>query len=161
MNTKSNCGITNSCNVKIIDPATGKIKSEKTYYNVTTNTGRASLAQRLLDSANTAKLGVFQYGAVGTSTTAAAITDTLLGAETYRVAIDMVICSRTNAVLTCQFAFTTGWSGTIYEAGIFIDASATASTNTGTLLVRSVFAGETKTASEHLLITWTISLINV
>ena len=91
--------------------------------------------------------------AVGTGTTAAAITDTILETENARVALTVAGGTRTNASISFEGVFPAGTgTATLTEAGILNAAS------TGTLLARTVFSAISKGASDSLTITWTVSL---
>ncbi len=101
-----------------------------------TNTGIGLITQRLL-STNTYTLNV-NYGAIGTGSTAPAITDTQLVAEVARTTVALGQSSGpTNA--SFQFFFTDAslTNQTYREFGVFIDASATA--NSGQIFNRALF----------------------
>jgi hypothetical protein len=89
------------------------------------------------------------YGAVGSSTTAATVYDTQLGAELGRSVVSEATTSA-GTVLLFFFFGTTASTWTVTEAGVFVSgtATATATANTGLLLDHTVFTAVTKTASE-------------
>lgn len=99
--------------------------------NITTTAGRTVIAQRL--SGTTTYTGVVNYGTVGTGTTAPAVGQTQLVAETYRKALS----SGTNAANIAyleNFYTATEVSGTLEEFGFVIDG--TGSANTGQMFNR-------------------------
>jgi hypothetical protein len=89
--------------------------------------------------------------AVGTTSTAAAIGDTTLGAETARVALTSGTASGGVVTYVATFAPGTG-TGALVEAGI-LNAS-----SVGTLLCRTTFAVVNKGASDSMTITWTVTV---
>ena len=101
--------------------------------NITTTVGRSVLAQRL--AGITTYTGIVNYGALGTSATAAAVSDTQLGTETYRKALSSGTYSSNIAYLE-NFYTASEVSGTFQEYGFFIDG--TGSANTGQLFNRFV-----------------------
>lgn len=132
------------------------------YPNITCDAGRESIANKLVDfSPETSKLGVVQYIWIGTGNTAATITDTQLETEIYRQTIDEINSSHTWTVTTVYTTFPTWPSYTIEEAGVFLDASATTTLNTWSLLCRSIFwAPIVKPSDQALTVKWTISITN-
>lgn len=99
--------------------------------NITTTAGRTVIAQRL--SGTTTYTGIVNYGAVGTGTTAPAVGQTQLVAETYRKGLS----SGTNAANIAyleNFYNATEVTGTLEEFAFFIDG--TGSANTGQMFNR-------------------------
>lgn len=138
------------------DIDTGEIVSSNTYTNIVPTVARAALAAQLANSGTyPAKV---TYVAVGTDGTAVANGDTVLGTELARKAI--AGASAVSNVLTVDGFFNeTEANGTLAEAGIFGDGSATqasATTDTG-ILYSHVLITETKTSSETLTITVTFT----
>ena len=91
--------------------------------------------------------------AVGTGTTATAVTDTTLEIELARVALSVAGGTRTNNTVEFVGVYPAGTgTGTLTEAGLFNDVSA------GTMLSHTVFSPVTKGASDQLTITWTVTV---
>lgn len=116
--------------------------------NLIVNGGLDLIAAALESSAATTQINYF---ALGNDNTAAAATDTQLGAEQFR----KLVTSYTTGVTTGEIV-TTGYvapaeanSFTIEEIGWFVGGTATA--NSGTMFARVVY-NRTKTASEALQI---------
>lgn len=132
------------------------------YSNITCNAGRESIAKKLVDfSPEISKLGVIQYIAIWTDNTATTVNDTQLGAEIYRQLIDEVNSSNVGTVVTVYTTFPTWPVYTAEEAGVFLDATATSSPNTWSLLCHTVFgAPVVKPSDQSLTVKWTISLTN-
>ncbi len=99
--------------------------------NITTTVGRSVLAQRL--SGTTTYTGTVNYTALGTSSTAPAVSDTQLGTETYRKALSSGTYSNNIAYLETFFT-STEVTGSFEEYGMFIDG--TGSANSGQLFNR-------------------------
>lgn len=137
--------------VKLLD-ANGNVKEQREFSNLVVNGGLAYIASRIKDSTATA----MSHMAVGTGSTAAAATDTVLGTQLVRVALDsttLVTTTATNDAVQyiATFAAGTG-TGAITEAGIFNDPTA------GTMLCRTVFAVINKGALDTLVITWKVTV---
>lgn len=112
--------------------------------NITATVGRSVLAQRL--AGITTYTGTVNYGALGTSATAATVSDTQLGTETYRKALSSGTYSSNIAYLE-NFYTASEVSGTFEEYGFFIDGNGSA--NTGQLFNRFVIE-TVKTSVESL-----------
>jgi len=129
----------------------------KVIENILPTVGRTMIANNLVSTTPTNEM-IVEYIAVGSDNTAVADGDTTLGTETYRNAV----ASKTNSTNTAYvsgFFNATEYSGTIYEAGIFSDATAT--TDSG-ILVSHVLVdaptGVVKTNTTTLTIDWTITI---
>ena len=137
--------------IKLLD-ANGNVKEQHEFSNLVVNTGLAYIASRMKDSTATA----MSHMAVGTGSTAATATDTVLGTQLARAALDSTTLVNTTATndavqYVATFAAGTG-TGAITEAGIFNDATA------GTMLCRTVFAVINKGALDTLVITWKVTV---
>lgn len=138
----------------IRDAKTGKIKRTYTYHNIVPTVGRAAIANALTDPTPSPASLLVNYVAVGTGTNVPANGDTKLQTETYRNAV----ASRTNAN---NIAYITGFfgatdvTGTLKEAGLFIEG--TASADSGTILSH-VAINITKSNTETLTLDWTITI---
>ena len=131
----------------------GKLKEEREVNNLITNLGLAHIASRLKDATS----AVMSHMAIGTGTTAAAVTQTTLVTEAGRVAYDSSALVTTNVAndsiqYTATFPSGTG-TGAITEAGLFNASGA----NAGTMFSRTVFGVVTKQATDSLVITWKIA----
>lgn len=124
------------------DARSGLLVSRREYRNVICVNGKSYLAS-WLNLENPAQTTATIYGAVGTSSTAPASTDTALGAELARVAL--ASSSRSANVVTMDFFFTTATgNGAWAEAGLFLGASGAAGSGS---LLSHVAVSETKTSS--------------
>lgn len=109
-----------------------------------TSTGKDLIVQRLIGT-NTYSLNV-NYGAIGTGTTAPAVSDTQLQTEVAR-AIIALGQDIGNAQATLQFFFADAnlANGTYREFGTFVDG--TASANSGKIFNRALFTSPYTKAS--------------
>lgn len=121
-----------------------------------TNTGKSLILQRL-GSTNTYTANI-NYGALGTSATTPAVTDTQLGSEQARAILSLA--SIASNVLTLQFFFSDAAlsNNTYQEFGTFVDGSASA--NSGQIFNHILFgtsyvkvSGEDTTVQLTLTIT--------
>lgn len=129
----------------------GEVKREEWTNNLVVNNGRYHMADQLADAADAA----MSHMAIGTGTTAAALTDTALETELDRNTLD----SKTQGTGSDanKVTYSATWAagdgtGAITEAGIFNSASA------GDMLCRSVFAVKNKGAGDSLTINWVLTL---
>jgi len=132
--------------------ADGNIKERREFANLVVNSGLAYIASRMKDATAT----TMSHMAVGSGSVAAAATDTALGTQLARVALDSTSLTTTTATndavqYVATFAAGTG-TGAITEAGIFNASSA------GTLLCRTVFSVINKGALDTLVITWKVTV---
>lgn len=132
---------------------TGKIEKVIEKNNLVATVGRAVIAQRL--AGTTTYSGTINYGALGSSTTAPANSDTQLGTEVFRKLVSSQAIASNIAYLSFFYAASEA-NGTHKEFGTFIDG--TASANTGQLFTH-VAINITKTSTQTLTIdaTYTIS----
>lgn len=142
--------------VDLHDAKTHRLKERQVYHNMFVTIGKQSVARWLQADATA---GPINWGAVGTSFVAPALTDTGLKAEIQRKQI-AVYSFATNAA-TFQLYFGTGEAnGVLGEAGLFGDTGANGATSTpgsGTLFVKAAI-NRTKTVNDTLTITWTITV---
>ena len=134
----------------------GNIKHSETLSNIITATGLAHMANRISGVSAPTAMG---WMAVGTGATAAAVSDTLLGAEVARAAlspgVSLTTTTQTNDTINYQATFGAGvGTGALTEAGVFGVVTA----NTGPMLNRLVFSVINKGASDSLSITWRVKV---
>lgn len=134
----------------------GSYVSKMNWANLITNAGMAGAAARLGSNATEA---IFQYIAIGTSNTAANVTDVALGAEITtnggaRAAgtVSRVTTDVTNDTHQVVLTYTFTGSFTIVEAGLFNAASGV------TMLARQVFSSINVISTDTLTITWKIDV---
>lgn len=111
----------------------GFLANQITVENLTVTVGRSVLMQRLAGTVT--YTGTVNYGALGTNSTAPAVSDTQLGTETYRKALSSGTYLSNVAYLE-NFYTASEVTGTFQEYGFFIDG--TASANTGQMWNRFV-----------------------
>lgn len=140
--------------IGVYDPD-GKLVDYRKVDNVVVTQGRSYVLSRLISASP--QTDVINSIAVGTSTTAPASTDTLLGSEALRIAIASFVTSGlTNSPPSwqaqCTFA-TNQANTTLGEAGIFNSSGA----NVVTMLSHVTFATINKASTNTLAISYTIS----
>jgi len=119
------------------------------YPNLVTTVGKTWIAAGLTNTPP----NVASYMAIGSSSTAAAVGDTILGAESARSALGTLGGVAALNVVTYTASYGAGvGTGNVYEAGLFNASSA------GTLICHTVFGLVTKGANDSLSITWTLTL---
>lgn len=135
----------------VLTDENGNVKTQDEH-NLVVNTGLAYIASRMKD----ATAGVMSHMAVGSGTTAAAASDSSLGTQLGRVALDsttIVTTSVTGDAVQYVATFPAGTgTGAVTEAGVFNAASA------GTMLCRTVFPVINKGALDTLTITWKVTV---
>lgn len=142
-------GIMGKVRVIVTDSETGEVKRVGEWSkNVIMNTasrGLQMLIERL--GGSTTYTGIINYGAIGTSATAPANTDTQLTSESARTTVTTATIS--GSVLTVKFFFADAnlTNGTYREFGTVVDG--TASLNTGRLFNHALFGtAHTKATGE-------------
>ena len=143
---------TESVNVKgnlevILLDETGKQKDYRKVNNLVVAVGKDVIASRLVGNS----LAVMSHMAVGASDTAAATSQTALGIELGRVALDSTTRATNTITYVATFPAGTG-TGAITEAGI-LNAGAT-----GNMLCRTVFGVVTKASGDTVVITWNVTV---
>jgi hypothetical protein len=139
--------------ITIQDAKTGRIKSVDKLDNMVVTLGKIGIASGLMG--DTTK-GYITYCAVGTSTTAPALTDTALIAELARKLISTREVNSNSAVFTTYFG-TSEANGTLREAGLFGDSTASLTANSGRLYCRLAIS-RTKSSADTLTISWTLTV---
>jgi hypothetical protein len=123
-----------------------ELKDERFVHNAVTTAGKNAIADQILAAPTLAKMG---WMAIGTGSPAA----TLLGAEVARVAFDSKL--RSGAVVTSVATFPAGTgTGAITEAGTFDVVTA----NTVNMWMYTSFSVINKSASDSIVITWTLTI---
>ena len=125
----------------------GKQKDLREINNLVVTVGKNHIASRL--AANTA--AVMSHMAVGSTNTSPVATQTTLGSELARVALDSTSVTNATATYTATFPAGTG-TGTLTEAGIFNASSS------GTMLCRTQFNEVNKDAADTIVITWNVTV---
>lgn len=117
--------------------------------NLVVNTGKDYIAGRM--SSNTGN--IMSHMAVGTGSTAAAVSQTALTTEIARVALTSQTVTSNSVTYVASYPAGTG-TGALQEAGIFNGGYAGANT----MLCRTVFSTVTKGASDSITITWVVTI---
>ena len=128
------------------DDNTGRIVRWKRYKNLWVTTGWNAIMKRLAGDANNCNI---TWGAVGTGTTAPALSNTTLQTELARIAV-ATIADTANVLNTLVFFTAAQANGHLYEFGLFGEA-ASATPDSGTLFCR-LACDEVKVATENLTI---------
>lgn len=134
-----------------VDKYTGKKLDERRICNTIVNDGLERLADLVIDNGSPA---YFRALAIGTGTTSVTTSDVSLETEYTRETATLSKDSTYVAKFYKVFAFGTGVSEDITEAGIFDSAVATGST----MLARNVFSALTVDADTDLKVTATITI---
>lgn len=140
----------------ILNDLSGNKVDERTIHNVVVTQGRSWVLGQL-ESVNHQTAQNIGWLAIGTSTTAPATSDTLLGSEVTRVAIGTWVTSTLTAnppswQAQASFASNVG-NTTLGEVGLFNVSTA----NSATMLGHATFTSFSKTTSNTLTISYTIS----
>lgn len=127
----------------------GFIKAIRTIPNLVTTAGKTHIASRMVGTSS----GVMSHMWVGTSSTAASVSDTDLITPCASGRLALTSSIPTANVIAYLATFNAGIAtATITEAGIFNANSA------GTMLCRTVFSAIGKGASDVLTISWSVTI---
>ena len=129
----------------------GELLNQFEVPNLVVTTGKNYIASRIKDTT----FAAMTHMAVGTSSTAASVTDTTLVAETgTRATLSATTVSTNTITYTATFAAgnATSTSPGIQEAGILNNSTG------GTLLCRTVFPSVAKAAGDSIAITWVVTV---
>jgi hypothetical protein len=137
-------------NIKTVEKTTGKVLQEENKCNLIVNDGLEKIA-KLINGVDTAS---FRAIAIGTGTTAQTNTDTQLEIEYTRALATLSYEASYKAKFTKTFAFATGVSEDITEAGIFDSATVSGST----MLARLTFTAKTVSVDVDLMVTCLITV---
>lgn len=135
------------------DAVSGEVLKVVEVDNIITTVGKNLLADALASSPPTDDPYI-NYVAIGTNSTTPAVGDTQLGTENARVVTPSHTAAAGVAYISGFFPAGTG-TGTIREAGLFADG--TASANSG-VLFSHVALNIVKAATNTLTIDWTITI---
>jgi len=124
----------------------GNVKESKTGPNLIVTVGKALLASLLAGTSST----IMTEMAIGSSSTAPAVTDTALVSELARVPFTSTTPVSNVVTYIANFGIGIG-TGTIQETGLFSAHVA------GTMLSRSTSINVVKASGDTLQITWTIT----
>lgn len=143
--------------VAVLRDIHGREVERREQHNIIVTAGRAWVLKHIAGTAVFAGVAttVLGYLAIGTSTTAPATSDTTLGSETTRKAVDNFTTSNITSnppsyQLEASFATNEG-NTTLAEVGLLNSSSS------GTLLAHATFGTINKTTSNTLAISYTIS----
>lgn len=138
--------------VKVIQTNSfGKVVKEFEVPNLVVTTGKNYIASKM--TATTNSPASMTHMAIGTGTTAAAITDTALQTQTGRVTLSGSAVANNTITYTATFPAGTG-DGAITEAGIFNGSTSPGSV----MLCRTTFPVVNKGAGDTIAITWVITV---
>lgn len=126
---------------------TGEIKDTRQVNNLVVAVGKDLIASRLVGNS----LPIPSHMALGSSSTAAATSQTALGSELGRVTLDST--ARTTNTISYVATFPAGTAtGTVQEAGIFNAGSS------GNMLCRTTFSAVNKAAGDTVVVTWNVTV---
>jgi hypothetical protein len=114
--------------------------------NLVVTDGKGYVASRMKDATAT----VMSHMSVGTGSTAAAASDSALGAEAGRVALTSTSVTGASVTYSASFPAGTG-TGALTEAAILNASSG------GTMLCRTVFSVVNKQSADAMTIQWQVS----
>lgn len=124
-----------------------QIKDVKEIPNLVVTVGKGYIADRMTSNATV----IMSHMAAGSQNTAPVASETALGTELGRVALDSTTANANTVSYVATFPAGTA-TGSLTEAGIF-NANAN-----GTMLCRTQFNEINKSASDAIVITWTINI---
>ena len=132
----------------VVTAEDGTVKQRESVKNLVVTSGKGYVASRMKD----ASTNVMSHMAIGTGTTAAAVSNTALVSESARRSLTSTTVNNNDVVYVATFpAGTPNSAAAITEAGIFNASSG------GTMLCRTVFSEINKGTSDSLTITWTVT----
>ena len=136
----------------------GQLKDERHLENVITEVGDAHVADQMSDRDE----GTMSHMAIGTGTTAAQASDTLLEAELADGRVPLSTKYQGAGADDNDVVYKAEWgagtaTGAITEAGLFNQGSLYGGTDGGVMMCRQVFAEINKGTDDTLTITWTIT----
>lgn len=144
--------LTDSVKVKgnliiLVKDESGELKEKREVDNLVVTLGKNHIANRLTSNANV----IMSHMAVGDSNTSVVVTQTGLGSELARVALDSTTLANATVTYTATYGAGVG-TGSLTEAGIFNAASS------GIMLCRTNFNAVNKAAGDTIVITWNVTI---
>lgn len=138
--------ILGNLDVTLLD-SDGIVKDTRSIKNLVVAVGKDLIASRLVGNS----LPIPSHMALGSSSTAAATSQTALGSELGRVSLDST--SRTNNTISYVATFPAGTgTGSVEEAGIFNAGTS------GNMLCRTTFSAVNKAAGDTVVVTWNVTV---
>lgn len=114
--------------------------------NLVVTAGKQHIAERIISDTETK----ISHMAIGSGSTVPAAANTALVSEITREPLVTAIRSGSNITYTAVFPI--GSTGSLYEAGLFNDASG------GTMMCRTTFPVISKLATDTIAISWTVTV---
>lgn len=145
MNTQELLTVKGRVSIKIFG-ADGAVKDSRDIDNLVVSVGKTFIAARMVGTPT-----AMSHMAIGSSSTAANVADTALGAELGRVALATATSAGAVVTYTATFPAGTG-TGAVVEAGVLNAGTG------GTLLCHTVFAVVNKGVDDAMAVTWTITV---
>jgi len=144
--------ITESINVKgnlnvVVYDKDNNVKETRDVKNLVVASGKNYIANRMTSNANV----IMSHMAIGSGNTAPTTSDTALGSEITRVALDSTTLTGNTVTYVTTYGAGVG-TGSITEAGIFNDPTA------GTMLCRTRFDVVNKSNTDIIVITWNVTV---
>lgn len=132
----------------VLTDENGQVKEKRFVNNLVVQTGRNYIAHRMAGNGNV----IMDHMRIGTTGTAAALTDVGLGNEVASILLSSATVSANSVVYVATFnAGTPAIATALTEAGIFNSLSG------GEMLCRTTFSVINKEPADTLSITWTIT----
>jgi hypothetical protein len=131
----------------VVRDESGLVKNSIHVPNLVVTAGKNFIASRIVGTASP----IMSHMAIGSSSTAADVANTALGAELGRVALTSGTAASGVVQYVASFPAGTGTGG-VQEAGIFNASSG------GTMLCRTVFAVVNKGSDDSMTITWRVTV---
>lgn len=138
--------VTGNLNIVVLDQD-NNIKDQRSIKNLVVASGKNYIANRMTSNANV----IMSHMAVGSGNASPTTSDTALGSEITRVALDSTTLLANTITYVTTFGAGVG-TGSITEAGIFNDPTA------GTMLCRTRFDVVNKANTDIVVITWNVTV---
>lgn len=144
---QSNIGLKGFLTINLIGED-GKIKDTRQVDNLVVTAGKTFVASRMAGTAS----AVMSHMAIGTSSTAASVSDTTLPSEVARVSLTSTTPSSNNVVYVGTFA-----AGTPSSSAAVVGAALFNASSAGTMLCSTRFSVINKGTSDSLTVSWTVT----
>lgn len=138
--------VTGNLNIVVLDQD-HNIKESRQVKNLVVASGKNYIANRMTSNANV----IMSHMAIGSGNASPTTSDTTLGGESARVALDSTTLNGNTITYVSTFGSGTG-TGPITEAAIFNDPT------TGTMLCRTRFDVVNKGNADIVVITWNVTV---